>query len=119
MNSVDIEELDIFGRESVQILITQKWNQIYSMVKYALFIPQILLLVSNLFWQILIRPVRSRWAFANKLFVFLQFVQILYFFSIEFMQLYVDWREYMQDAWNFINVAPLLCIIKSCVDSLN
>lgn len=49
----------LFETEVVQIIITHKWNLMAWFVKYMMFAPYCCLLMTNLFWHVKYRPVRS------------------------------------------------------------
>ena len=52
-------DIQIFEVETIQIIITHKWNLISFFIKYMMFAPYLALLITNLIWHINYRPFRK------------------------------------------------------------
>ena len=74
----------MFGKKSIQLLITQKWALVRPIMKSYLFLPHMIMLFTNLTWHTTCRPVSNDYKYWNFSFVIVQMFQVSYFFAIEF-----------------------------------
>ena len=109
----------MFGRKSIQMLVSQKWMQVVPIMKYGLFLPHMVMLFCNLAWHIWVRPFRDTAPYDtwNRFFVVLQLMQVSYFFLIEVLQMSNGLREYLSDTWNLFDMLPLFSIVQSTIVS--
>ena len=77
------EELSIFERQSIQLLITMKWSRLRPIMMYGLFTPQVLLLFTNVMWHTTVRPFRDNYSLANNCLIVIQLLQVSFFIGID------------------------------------
>jgi hypothetical protein len=78
-------------------MITYKWDKVVWFLKYFMFLPHCVFLVTHLFWYINIRPHRDEWPGLYYLAVVFLFILVFYLFMIEVKQMTGDCGGYLQD----------------------
>ena len=63
------EDIELFKKESVQILITYKWGIVFDFIFYQQFLPHVAQVLIHLYWNVHIRPYRSEIPAWNGAFV--------------------------------------------------